>query len=77
MLREQLSKRTERTGLVWLARTLEPARTLKFQVPKQRAKYQGVLIFMPKGLRTLSTPFSNGEVIRNLVFNNLSLQGGK
>ncbi len=64
-------------GLVWLARTLEPARTGKFQVPKQRAEYYGMLVFMPKRLSTVRTFFPIRQVSCELLLNDLSLQGGQ
>jgi hypothetical protein len=62
---------------VWLASTLEPARTGKFQVPKQRAEYHGMLVFMPKRLSTVRTFIPMRQVSHHLLLNDLFLQGSQ
>jgi hypothetical protein len=62
---------------MWLAITLEPALAWKFQVPKQRAEYHGMLVFMSKRLSTVRTLLPNRQVSRDLLPNDLSLQGSQ
>lgn len=74
---QQVGKRAERAGFVRLAITPEPARTGKFQVPKQSAEHHGMPVLMPELLATVRTSLPGRQISRQLLLNNLSLQGGQ